>query len=126
MAIDRDTQNVLLIQLLIVAVVAAIAGVVSGVSEAKAALFGGLIVASNTLLQLWHMRRAERIAKEDAERILRIVYRCAAERIFSTVALFLIGLVALKLDPFSLLMGFLAGQVAIVLTKYLLKFNVDQ
>ena len=126
MAIDRDTQNVLLIQLLIVAVVTAIAGVVSGVSEAKAALFGGLIVASNTLLQLWHMRRAERIAKEDAERILRIVYRCAAERIFSTVALFLIGLVALKLDPFNLLMGFLAGQVAIVLTKYLLKFNVDQ
>ncbi len=126
MAIDRDTQNVLLIQLLIVAVVTAIAGIVSGVSEAKAALFGGLIVASNTLLQLWHMRRAERIAKEDAERILRIVYRCTAERIFSTVALFLIGLVALKLDPFNLLMGFLASQVAIVLTKYLLKFNVDQ
>ena len=126
MAIDRDTQNVLLIQLLTVAVVIAVVGSFSGASAAKAALFGGLIVASNTLLQLWHMRRAERIAKEDAERILRIVYRCAAERIFSTIALFLIGLVALMLDPFSLLMGFLAGQVAVVLTKYLLKFNVDQ
>ncbi len=126
MAIDRDTRNVLLIQLLITAVITAVAGVLSGKPVAIAALFGGLIVASNTLLQLWHMRRAERIAKEDAERILRIVYRCAAERIFSTVALFLIGLVALKLNPLGLLVGFIAGQMAIVLTKYLLKFNVDQ
>lgn len=126
MAIERDTRNVLLIQLLITAVITAVAGVLSGKPVAIAALFGGLIVASNTLLQLWHMRRAERIAKEDAERILRIVYRCAAERIFSTVALFLIGLVALKLNPLGLLVGFIAGQMAIVLTKYLLKFNVDQ
>ena len=126
MAIDRDTRNVLLIQLLITAVITAVAGVLSGKPVAIAALFGGLIVASNTLLQLWHMRRAERIAKEDAERILRIVYRCAAERIFSTVALFLIGLVALKLNPLGLLVGFIAGQMAVVLTKYLLKFNVDQ
>lgn len=126
MAIDRDTRNVLLIQLLITAVITAVAGALSGKPVAIAALFGGLIVASNTLLQLWHMRRAERIAKEDAERILRIVYRCAAERIFSTVALFLIGLVALKLNPLGLLVGFIAGQMAIVLTKYLLKFNVDQ
>ncbi len=126
MAIDRDTRNVLLIQLLITAVITAVAGALSGKPVAIAALFGGLIVASNTLLQLWHMRRAGRIAKEDAERILRIVYRCAAERIFSTVALFLIGLVALKLNPLGLLVGFIAGQMAIVLTKYLLKFNVDQ
>lgn len=126
MAIERDTRNVLLIQLLITAVITAVAGDLSGKPVAIAALFGCLIVASNTLLQLWHMRRAERIAKEDAERILRIVYRCAAERIFSTVALFLIGLVALKLNPLGLLVGFIAGQMAIVLTKYLLKFNVDQ
>ena len=126
MAIDCDTRSVLLTQLLIAAVIAVVAGAISGKPAAIAALYGGLIVASNTLLQLWHMRRAERIAKEDAERILRIVYRCAAERIFSTVVLFLIGLVALKLNPLALLVGFLAGQVAVVLTKYLLKFNVDQ
>lgn len=122
----RDTRNVLLLQLLTAAVIAAGAAVLSGKPLALAALYGGLIAAANTLLQLWHMRRAERIAKEDAERILRIVYRCAAERLISTIALFLIGLVKLKLNPLALLVGFLAAQIAVVLTKYLLKFNVDQ
>lgn len=121
----RDTRNVLLLQLLTAAVIAAGAGVLSGKPLALAALYGGLIAAANTLLQLWHMRRAERIAKEDAERTLRIVYRCAAERLISTIALFLIGLVKLKLNPLALLVGFLAAQIAVVLTKYLLKFNVE-
>ena len=126
MAIHRETRNLLLIQLLMVAVIAAAAGALSGKPWAVAALYGGLIAAANTLLQLWHMRRAERIAKEDAERILRIVYRCTGERLISTIALFLIGLVKLKLNPLALLVGFLAAQIAVVLTKYLLKFNVDQ
>ncbi len=125
MAIHRETRNLLLIQLVIAVVVAVAAGALYGKPWAMASLYGGLIAAVNTLLQLWYMRRAERIAKEDAERILRTVYRCAAERIFSTIALLLIGLVALKLEPLALLVGFLAGQVAVVLTKYLLKFNVD-
>ena len=126
MAIHRESRNLLLIQLVIAAVIAVAAGALYGKPWATASLYGGLIAAANTLLQLWHMRRAERIAKEDAERILRIVYRCAAERTFSTIALLLIGLVTLKLEPLALLVGFLAGQAAVVLTKYLLKFNVDQ
>ena len=125
MAIHRETRNLLLIQLLLAVVIATVAGVLFGKSGVLATLFGGLIAVANTLLQLWHMRRAERIAKEDAERILQIVYRCAGERLISTIALFLIGLVKLKLNPFGLLIGFIAGQIAVVLTKYLLKFNVE-
>lgn len=126
MATHRETRNLLLIQLLIAVVIASAAGVLSGKPWALAALYGGLITAANTLLQLWHMRRAERIAKEDATRILRIVYRCAGERLILTMALFLAGLTSLRLDPLALLVGFLAGQAAVVLTKYSLKFSVEK
>ncbi len=126
MPIHRETRNLLLGQLLVAATIATAAGVLGGKPGALAALYGGLIVVTNTLLQLWHMKRAERIAKEDANRILRIVYRCAAERLFSTIALFLIGLIKLKLDPLVLLIGFIAGQASVVMTKYFLKFNVEK
>ena len=125
MTINREARSSLLAQLLTAVVIAAAAGALSGKPWAVAALYGGLIAVANTLLQLWHMRRAERIAKEDAERILRIVYRCAAERIFSTIVLFLIGFVKLKFNPLALLVGFLATQMTVVLTKYFLKFNSD-
>ena len=82
---------------------------------AKGVLFGGLIAVINSLQILRHMRRANRVAGVDANRNVRIFYLCAMERLIMTLALFAVGLVALKLAPLPVISGFIAGQVALVL-----------
>jgi ATP synthase protein I len=84
-----------------------------GVSAAKAGLFGGLIAFFNSMLLSWHMRRADRIAGDSAERSLRIVYLCAAERLILTIGLLALGIAVIKLQPLPLIIGFVAAQVAV-------------
>ena len=80
---------------------------------AKAALYGGLIAIINSLQLLRHLRRAERIAGDDANGNVRIFYLCAMERLVMTIALFAIGLGALKLAPLPVMSGFILGQLAL-------------
>lgn len=80
---------------------------------AKAALYGGLIAIINSLQLLRHLHRAERIAGDDANGNVRIFYLCAMERLVMTIALFAIGLGALKLAPLPVISGFILGQLAL-------------
>lgn len=103
--------------------VAAVAGAglsLQGVPAGHAAVFGGLITVVNLLLTRWHMRRAEREARADAARNLRILLRCAFERLVASVTLFAIGMIALKLPPLWLIAGFgvaLAGQYLAIMNS---------
>lgn len=90
---------------------AVMAGMI-GALGAKSGLFGGLIVLMNTGLMIMHEKRAAQQADNDAQRILKYVYLCAAERLVLTLILFAVGLVALKLMPLPLLLGFISGQLA--------------
>ena len=80
---------------------------------ARAVLYGGLIAIINSLQLLRHLRRAERIAGGDANRNVRVFYLCAMERLVMTIALFAIGLGALKLAPLPVMSGFILGQLAL-------------
>jgi ATP synthase protein I len=84
-----------------------------------AALYGSLIVALNILMQVRQLKRADRIAGLSAERNLRYLYRCAAERFLATVALLAIGIGMLRLEPLPLLAGYIVAQVAMVYRWFL-------
>jgi len=105
-------RRLLIFQLISVTLVAVMAGLIAGTLAVKASLFGGIIVLLNTGLMIMHEKRAAQRSGQDAQRILKYVYLCAAERLILTLILFAIGLVALKLLPLYLLLGFIAGQIA--------------
>ena len=96
--------------------------VYSGTPAAQAVLYGGVIAVINSLIQLWHMHRAEASAGCDVSLNIRILYRCSIERLVSTTALFAIGLGVLKLLPLPLIVGFMVAQGAIfiegIMTRY--------
>ncbi len=105
-------RRLLILQIVLVGLVTVVmAGLYDGLA-AKSALFGGIIVFLNTGLMILHEKRAAHQAGNDAQRILKYVYLCAVERLLLSLILFAVGLVALKLMPLPLLLGFIAGQLA--------------
>jgi ATP synthase protein I len=91
----------------------------AGWQAAMAVIYGGLIVALNQRLQVWQLRRADQIAGFSAERNLRYLYRCAAERFIATVTLLAVGIGMLRLEPLALLSGYLIAQFAMVYRWFL-------
>ena len=105
-------RRLLIFQIILVGLVTAVLAGMFGIQAARSALFGGIIVLLNTGLMMLHEKRAAHRAGDDAQRILKYVYLCAAERLLLSLILFAVGLVALKLMPLPLLLGFIAGQLA--------------
>lgn len=89
--------------------------VVDSGGAALAALYGGMTAGVSALILHWHMIRAARIASPDPGRNLRILFRCAAERLVAAVALLALGLGTFKLAPLPLLAGFICGVAVQVL-----------
>lgn len=104
-------RRLLILQIIMVSLVSAGAGMYAGPLAVKASLFGGMIALLNTGLMMLHEKRAVS-AGQDAQRILKYIYLCAVERMILSLGLFAMGLVALKLLPLQLFLGFIAGQVA--------------
>jgi len=102
-------------QVLLAVLTSAIFWWYSGTAGAQAALFGGVIAVINSLIQLWHLHRANKTAGCSVSRNMRILYRCAAERLVLTTALFALGLGILKLQPLPLITGFIVALGAIFL-----------
>lgn len=83
-----------------------------------AAIFGGVIALVNTLLLRWSFERAELIAQNDAGQNIKLLYRTAAMRLFSTIGLFVIALGVLKLEPLPVLAGFISGLAAQLIARF--------
>lgn len=82
-----------------------------GFAIAIAAVYGGLIAVSNTVLMRWHLLQAAKSAGADAGLNLRKAYSCVAQRWVLTFALFTIGFAVLALRPLPLLIGFIGLQL---------------
>ena len=104
-------RRLLIYQIILVGIVTLSLVWMEGLLAAKSSLFGGMIVLMNTGLMMLHDKRAAQSDNNDAQRILKYVYLCAVERLVLTLVLFAVGLVALKLLPLPLLLGFIAGQL---------------
>lgn len=112
-------RKIVAVQFLLIAAVAGVFYASQGWLAAVTVLYGVAIVALNSLLQVWQLKRADRIAGLSAERNMRYLYRCAAERFIATVALLAAGFGLLRLEPLPLLSGYIIGQVAVVYRQFL-------
>ena len=108
-------RKVLKIQLVLVPVTALAGFVVAGQGAALAAAYGALIAVAMTLLQIWHAGRAQRLASADPVANVRILYRCALERMITAVVLFVLGFTVLQLMALPLLLGFAVALTAMVI-----------
>lgn len=112
-------RRILIVQILLVSAVAGVFLTVAGWQSAAAVMYGSLIVALIYRLQVWQLQRADRIAGLSAERNMRYLYRCAAEKFVAAVALLVLGIGLLKLGPLPLLSGYIIAQFAMVYRWFL-------
>jgi ATP synthase protein I len=112
-------RKIVIVQVVLVGCVAGLLGAFQGWQSAVAVIYGGLIVTLNHLLQVWQLKRADRIAGLSPARNMRYLYRCAAERFTATVALLAIGIIMLRLEPIPLLAGYIITQFAMVYRWFL-------
>jgi ATP synthase protein I len=115
MSFARECRRLIALQLVLMALLSAAFYARSGMAVAVSVWFGGMIATLNAMLLLWRRRRADAGPAMDAGRSLRLLYRTALERFVLVMLLFALGMGVLKLDPFALLSGFVAGLLALVL-----------
>ncbi|MFO7593591.1 MAG: ATP synthase subunit I [Pseudomonadota bacterium] len=107
-------RKILLIQTALVGAVVGLFILLQGRQAGMAAIYGSIIVVLVYRLQVWQLKRADRIAGLSAERNMRYLYRCAAERFVATVVLLAVGIIMLRLEPLPLLAGYIIAQAALV------------
>lgn len=105
-------------QLIFITLLSIIYIVTVDIHAGVAAIFGGAIALVNTLLLRWNFERAELFAENDAGQNMKLLYRTAAMRLFSTIGLFVIALGVLKLEPLPVLAGFITGLAALLIARF--------
>jgi ATP synthase protein I len=105
-------------QVLITALVAAIAGVMGGSEAAVSALMGGMIGVIAGLYQALRMFRVD--ASEDPEGFVSGVYVGEAVKIVLTVALMIAAIKALSVEMLPFMLGYIAIYVV-----YWVAFKTD-
>ena len=112
-------RKILLTQTALVSAVVALFYLLQGWQAGLAVIYGSIIVVLTHRLQVWQLKRADQIAGLSAERNMRYLYRCAAERFVAAVALLAVGIILLRLEPLPLLAGYITAQAALVYRWFL-------
>jgi ATP synthase protein I len=113
------SQKITATQLVMILAVVGLFSLTTDWYAGAAALYGSLIVVLNAFMQVWQLKRADRVAGLSAERNMRYLYRCAAERFLATVTLLAVGIGMLRLEPLPLLSGYIIAQIAMVYRWFL-------
>ena len=112
---DTGIRRLLLHQLTLIGVISAVFLVSFDVTHAVSSAVGGVIAVVNALL-VWRCgRRDAQSPERTPQQSLAAMYICVIQRFVFAALLFAFGLGALKLKPFALLAGFIAGQLVMVI-----------
>lgn len=87
-----------------------------GEEAAKAVFFGGTVAVANALFLVWCMRSGAQRRVQDARQELAWLVRFSMERFLMVALLIVAGLGWLKLMPVPLLIGFVLGQLTLVVS----------
>jgi len=93
---------------------AVVAYFVDNLQSGISVLWGGFCALGNVCLLLWRMHTGTG-HDNDANRQLRLMYRSVLERFFVVMGLLAFGMLRLKLAPLAILLGFIAGQMVLIL-----------
>ena len=111
-------RNILIAQLILTPVVAAVF-LFMGKAQALAALYGGGISIVNSLLMARRILRANEVLSRDPVRDVRSMYLGAMERFAVTLGALALGMGWLRLEPVALLVGFASAYLGHPLSRLL-------
>ncbi len=109
------------LQFAIVLVTAGIVWMWQSVGVAAATLYGGSVALANVGLLLWRWRRGRYDYHCDGQRHLQQFHRSSLERFFVVGVVLALGMYGLHLNPLAVLLGFIAGQTAWMVSLIALK-----
>jgi ATP synthase protein I len=110
-------RNIVIAQLILVPLVAALSLWVD-VQAALAALYGGGIALGNTLLSARRVARAARVLDRDPGADVRSLYFGAVERFVFVLLTMALGMGWLRLSPPMLLLGFALAHLAYPVARW--------
>jgi ATP synthase protein I len=114
--LDTGIRRLLLLQITWVAVTSAVFLAVFGIYSAVSVGYGGGIAATNGLVQLRCLHRDAQAVERSPQQSVAAVYVCVIQRFVLAAVLFALGLGVLELEPLAVLAGFVAGQIALVIS----------
>lgn len=119
--VARCNQLTLLlgIQIVLILCVGIVYLVMFGWPEALAVVYGGGMAIFTIWMLVMRTRLAKKIAEDMPNQEVRVLYVGAIQRFASMLVLFVVGMAILRLDPVSLLSGFVVSLAGGVLGAYL-------
>lgn len=108
---STNVHRALIIKAIFICVLGLAAVYTHGLLVALAVAYGGSVALLGSALVWYHMWRAERRRANDAQQSLRIVFRCAVERLLMTIILLALGFAVFRLHALGLLVGFISTQL---------------
>ena len=106
----QQARKVVGVQLLVSVLVAG-CFLLQGAWESLSALYGGMASVIIALLLRWGVRRASKMALQDPKKSIAILYVGAVQRFVLVLALLVLGIAGLKLNPVAVCVGFAVAQV---------------
>ena len=82
-----------------------------------AAVYGGLITLSGTLLMAWRISRAGEIGAEQKQQGYLEIYLGAIQKFILTLVLMAVGMGFMKLNPMSMIIAFAVTQLSFLANK---------
>lgn len=113
----RVVRRLLIVQFAILMVVALVYLALNNINGSIAALYGGSISLSGTLLMAWRINRAGEIAAQDTRQGSIEVYTGVMQKFILTLLLMAVGMGYLKLDPIAVLISFALTQLSFTANK---------
>ncbi len=94
-----------------------------GGGVAAAVLYGGSAALANIGLLVWRWRRGRYDYHCDGGRHLQQFRRSMMERFFVVATILAVGIVILTVEPLPMLVGFIVGQIAWMISASALKMD---
>lgn len=114
----RAVRGTLVIQLAMVAVAATIAYLEKGTDFAAALAYGGAVAFAGTLVSAWRLRAATEASAEFGPGVDALeLFKGTILKLVLMIALLVLGLAYLRLEPLAVIAGFVVAQMAYLFSR---------
>lgn len=113
----RAVHRLLIIQFVIFMLVASVYLIFQSIDGFIAAIYGGGITLTGTVLMAWRIRRAGEVAAHEKQQGFIEIYAGVIQKFILTLVLMAVGMGYFKLDPLAILVSFALTQFSYLAIK---------
>ncbi len=113
----RVVRRLFVIQLALTLIIALSYLIFQSLNGFFAAIYGGSITLTGTLLMAWRISRAGEAGSKEKQQGYIEIYAGVVQKFILTLVLMAVGMGVLKLDPLAVLVGFAVTQFSFIANK---------